>query len=196
MDREPSRSPDLPELLKIAVGSVFDDTYFCGPGKVEKYDDSTQKASVLPLIKRSYLLEDGTKETFDLPKIDNVPVIFPRAGRFFISMPVEKGDLVLLVFCDRSIDKYKSGDGSKPIDPVDLRTNDITDAVAVPGFYPFLKSLKSALGNKGKMALGDDEGCQITIDKAGELAAFNGNGAFTLKASGQVDVNNNFTVDP
>lgn len=178
MEREPSRTPGLPELLKVVADSVFDDVFFCGPGKVEKYDDLTQTASVLPLLKRSYLLDDGTKETLDLPKIDNVPVMNARGGGFYVSLPLEKGDLVLLVFCDRSIDKYKSSTGGQPIDPVDLRTNDITDAVAIPGFYPLSKALKSGIGNKGKLALGYDDGGQITIDKLG-----------------QININDNFTVD-
>lgn len=178
MEREPSRSPGLPELLKVVASSVFDDAFFCCPGRVESYKDATQTASILPMLKRSYLLDDGTKETLDLPKIDNVPVLNARGGGFYISMPLEKNDLVLLVFCDRSIDKYKSSTGAQPIDPIDLRTSDISDAVAIPGFYPLAKSLQSGLGNKGKLALGFDTGGHITIDK-----------------SGQVNINDNFTVD-
>ena len=196
MNREPSRTPGLPELLKMVADSVFDDAFFCCPGKVEKYDDLTQKASVLPLLKRTYLLDDGTKEIIDLPKIDNVPVVNARGGGFYVSMPLEKDDLVLLVFCDRSIDKYKSSTGSQQVDPVDLRTNDITDAVAIPGFYPFSKALKSGLANKGKLALGYDDGGSITIDKNSEIVVTNSGGTFTLKPSGQVDINGHFTVDP
>lgn len=196
MDREPSRTPGLPELLKMAADSATEDIFFCEPGKVEKYDDTTQKASVTPLLKRSYLLEDGTKETYNLPTIDNVQVAFQRGGGFFITFPLKKGDLVLLLFCDRSIDKYKSSDGSKPIDPIDLRKHDISDAVAIPGVYPFLKSLKGALANKGLMALGYDQGGQITISKEGVLAVSNTAGNFALKSTGQFDANGNLTVDP
>ena len=177
INREPSKTPGLPEVLLTAVSSVLEGAYYCGPGRIEKYDDSLQKASVKPLLMRTTTYDDGTKKSFELPVIGNVPVIFPRGGGFYFSLPLEKGDNVLLVFCDRSIDKFKSSSGDKPIDPVDLRTNDITDAVAIAGFYPFLKPLKDGTANKGKLALGYDGGAHIKISKT------------------QVDINGNFTVD-
>jgi len=194
--RDPSRSPALIELLQIATSRAIEDLFVALPGKIEKYNALTQTVDVLPLIKRPVVLEDGSKRIDELPVIPNVPVAFQRGGGFFVSFPLAKGDIVLLVFCDRSIDKFQSSAGGAPVDPVDLRTNDISDAVAIPGFYPLSKSLKSGIANKNVLALGYDGGGQITVDETGTIETTNALGNFTLKSTGQVDINGNFTVDP
>jgi hypothetical protein len=51
-------------------------------------------------------------------------------------MPVDVGDYVLLLFNEKSIDSFSQIGGL--VDPDDMRKHDLTDAVALPGFYPFL----------------------------------------------------------
>ena len=41
-----------------------------------------------------------------LPVIQSVPVLFPRTKLSFIHFPIEVGDYVLLIFLERSIDKF------------------------------------------------------------------------------------------
>ena len=106
-----TRSPDLAEVLRAAVFQGLADTHTAMPGRVEKYDSQRQKADVKPLLKRTVVNLDGTELSEELPVIPDVPVVFPRAGGFFISLPIKKGDFVLLVFCERSIDNYTAGQG-------------------------------------------------------------------------------------
>jgi hypothetical protein len=107
-----SRTPGLPELLRAAMANNGKDQFVALPGVVRKYDSVTQRADVKPLLERAYTDDTGDDLTDDLPEIPKVPVVFPRAGNFFFSMPVEAGDNVLLLFCDRSIDNYMQSNGS------------------------------------------------------------------------------------
>lgn len=173
-----TRSPSLEEVLRMATHQALFEVHTALPGKVEKYDEKTQKADVKPLLKRTVINDDGTELSESLPVISDVPVLFPRAGGFFISFPVQPGDFVLLVFCERSIDKFTAGTGGE-VDPVDLRMHDLSDAVALPAFYPFSRPIKDA--NPDDLVLGQDAGgaqlaikdggkVEITFDKGNTLA--------------------------
>lgn len=76
------------------------------------------------------------------PPILSVPVIFPSSSTSALTFPVNIGDTVLCVFTQRGIDNFKQGDG-KPTRPVDFRKFDKRDAVAIPGLFPFGKSINN-----------------------------------------------------
>lgn len=94
------------------------------------------RIDVQPLLNTLY--EDGTGEEHS--QIMNVPVIFPAGKSSMISWPLEVGDVVLCVFAQGSLDTFKQGSTS-PNTPSDARTFDSRDAVAIPGFTPFSKTL-------------------------------------------------------
>lgn len=121
----------LSSILNRAIEKNMNEIHTSMPGQVQAYDFSTQKASVKPLIKKKY--KDGKEDS--LPVIVNVPVIFPRAKDFSMTFPIQPGDYVLLVFTERSMEKFLALGGEQ--DPGDFRKFDLTDAVAIPGLYPF-----------------------------------------------------------
>lgn len=121
----------LPDAMRVAISRAIAGIHTCLPGKIEKYDHEKQMASVKPLIKKFYL----DNKTESLPVIVNVPVIFPRTANFSFTHPIEEGDLVLLLFCERSLEKYLAEGGEQ--EPGDRRKHDLTDAIAIPGLYPF-----------------------------------------------------------
>ena len=156
---------DFPEILKSAF-----DSYIAGsihtalPGQVETYDYQLQKASVKPLLKKHYL--DG--EELSLPVIVNVPVIFPRSGGASLTFPVNKGDYVLIIFIERALENWLSLGGE--VAPGDRRKFDLSDAIAIPGLYPFtdvgpaennadvllkFNAAKFRIDSTGKFALGN-----------------------------------------
>ena len=67
--------------------------------------------------------------------IKGVPLMFPSAGGGFLTFPVKKGDTVLLVFSQSSMDDWLLSDGS-PITPKLLREFSVNDAVAIIGLWP------------------------------------------------------------
>src|SRR5699024_8745233 len=52
-----------------------------------------------------------------------------------LTMPLQSGDGVLLIFADRSLDEWKRSGG--PVAPADRRQHELTDAIAVPSLLPF-----------------------------------------------------------
>ena len=169
-----SISPGLPELLRIAMDKSNEALFVALPGKVEKYDPSTQTASIKPLLKRKEEAADGTYSVDTLGVIDDVPVAHPRGGGNFVHFPLKAGDNVLLVFCDRSIDDYVESDGRTDIEPKEARTNDISDAVAIPGFYPTPKALTNVNSNDFIFGREDNRGI-VKISSSGVVDVNNGN---------------------
>lgn len=110
------------------------------PGRVEKYDNARQVADVKPLVQRRIKASDGSFIVESLPVLPEVPVVFPRAGDLVLTFPIEVGHHVQLLFNDHSIDQWYSGDGSE-VDPLDIRSQSLSDAVALPGFYPSAKAI-------------------------------------------------------
>ncbi len=153
------RSPTLDNVLRRAMESHQMNIHTSLPGRVETYDAATQLASVKPLIMRAFVA-DETEVLEPLPIINNVPVRFPRAGKRFISMPIKPGHHVLLIFNERSIDKWQAGSG-EDTDPTDLRMHNLSDAVALAGFYPDSEKLDDA--DPDNIVIGEDGGVQVHV---------------------------------
>lgn len=168
-----SVSPTLAEVINDALESRISDVHVALPAKIESYDEINQKASIKPLIKNVLVLSDG-EVIDDLPIINDVPVVFPRGGGFFLTFPLAVGDFVLLIVCESSIEKFTMGTGVNQ-NPSDLRRHSLSDAVCFPGFYPFQQSIVDA--DPDNMAMGKDEsGIQLrmTSDNKVEITFDNG----------------------
>ena len=96
-------------------------------GIVESFDSEKQTAVVRPVVKR-YFRNGGWKP---LPKLLDVPVMFPRGGGFVLTFPVSKGDECVLWFADRAIDSWFSKGGVQ--EPTTFRSHDMSDAYASVG---------------------------------------------------------------
>lgn len=137
--------PTFSQLIKEAIRAELLELRVNLPGKIESYDEFTQKANVQPMLKMK--LKNSEKTELTLPVITNVPVKWDCAdnGNAFISLPLKIGDLGMLHFCDRSIDKYLSISSSGEIIPVyhdDFRHHNINDAWFTPGPLPFERALQ------------------------------------------------------
>lgn len=159
-----SETPTWAEVIRTALEASQAGLHVSTPGIVESYDPATQTATVKPTLPRPSLTRDGY-EFLDLPVLPRVPVVFPRAGGFFLSFPVAKGDRVMLVFMDRSLDQWI--ELGREGDPRDGRTHDLSDAVALVGLYPVSEPLADA--HAANMVLGKDGGGQIHLKPSGEI---------------------------
>lgn len=135
-----SRSPQLAELLNHVKDRWAADVRVALPGRVEKYDAQTQLVDVKPLVNDRFEVADGV-QSLELPVIPSVPLMFPGAGGFHITFPVQKGDEVLLIFSDKSIDAWQNQGGIS--DPDDARRHHLTDAIAIPGLHNNKGSISS-----------------------------------------------------
>ncbi len=159
-----SETPTWAEVIRTALEASKAGLHVSTPGIVESYDPETQTATVKPTLPRPSLTRDGY-EFLDLPVLPRVPIKFERAGGFFISYPVAKGDRVMLVFMDRSMDQWS--ELGREGDPRDGRTHDLSDGVAIVGLYPASEPLADA--HATNMVLGKDGGVQIHIKPSGEI---------------------------
>lgn len=150
-------TPTLAELIKRALDNRQMDLHTALIARVESYDAKNQTVDVQPQIKRALSKADGEKVYESLPLIPDVPVLFPRAGGYFISFPIQKGDYVQLLVNERSIAEWWSEgreSGGEAMHSFD-------GAVAIPGLYPQAQSLNDA--HTENLVLGKSEGPQIHI---------------------------------
>lgn len=154
----------LAELLLQAIRSELLDVHTCLPAKIQKYDHETQKADVIPLLKKKYRFD---ADAVDLPIITNVPVQWPSSndGAAFIHLPLKAGDLGWVVFAERSIDTWLAGEGDS-VSPEDPRHHHLSDAIFMPGGLPFKKAL--SISSPNNMLLTNDN-MTIEIDPSGKI---------------------------
>lgn len=133
-----SNTPDLsPEtktqdqIIRMAIASAMMRMRVHLPAVITSVKGN-QKVNVQPLIKSRYI--DNSVRS--LPEIQNVQVSMPMGKNYSIKLPIEVGDTGSLLFSDRSLDIWKTGDGGE-IDPQDSRTHDISDPIFIPGLVPF-----------------------------------------------------------
>lgn len=124
-------TPSLEKIIDDAIENRLAEMHTCIPARVVRVNVAKAQCDVRPLIKRKY----ADETVVDLPVITNVPIAFYRAGPAFISLPLKKDHIVMLLFSERSLDIWLSKGGS--VDPLDPRKFDLSDAIALPGIYPF-----------------------------------------------------------
>lgn len=176
-------TPTLAQLIQDAVRTGILDINVCLPARIETYDAELQKANVMPLLKKKYVDQD---EPTALPVISNVPVQWYSAndGAAFIHLPLIIGDLGMIVFSQRSLDIWLSGEG-EIINPNDPRMCDISDAIFIAGVRPFKKALQgitaSSLMIKNGAAL-------IEQKEDGTINVEDGSGAQVELSGGNVTI--------
>jgi hypothetical protein len=162
-----TRTPELADIIRQAIEDRLADVHVMLPGRIDAYDAAKQKADVEPLIKRLQSTVDGELAE-DLPIIPGVPVMFPRAGGFKLTMPVSPGDRCMLIFCERSIETYQIGQGRRgssalinQSDPDTFEMHSLSDPVALMGWYNDAEALSSS--DQDGVQLGEDGGPIIHI---------------------------------
>src|SRR5690606_35212297 len=114
------------------------------------------------------------------PPILSVPLIFPGSMSSQFSFPVRRGDIVLCVFSQRSIDRFKLGANDRHR-PIDFRKYSRNDAMAIPGLFSF----PSAVNNPDKRTLDHDTNDTVMVHNIGTGSECE----VRLKASGDVIIN-------
>src|SRR6266850_3505313 len=98
----------LAELLKLAIDDRLMDLNVAIPVRVESYDSGKQTVSVVPQLNRALPDGQGNYVTDPLPKVADVPVVFPRCQAFGITFPLVPGDYGQLLINQRNIGAWRA----------------------------------------------------------------------------------------
>ena len=124
----------LDELISLALEARLAEVHTSMPAVVTNYDRAAGTVTVtLPIGK---MVPDGSGNFVSepYPKLADVPIEWPRCGKFAITFPLEAGDTGMLVVCMRNIGPWRTtGQAGQPGD-VGLHTLD--GAVFRPGLSP------------------------------------------------------------
>lgn len=124
------------ELIRSGIFEYLKDVHTALPGIIDRFDAAKQLASVRPATKRVFRSSDGEDETLkaeELPLLINVPVVFPSGNGWHLTFPVKAGDECLLIFCERTIQEWRTEGGVR--EPRAKRFHSLTDAIAIMGLH-------------------------------------------------------------
>lgn len=131
------------DIIRSHISAALAKLFTSLPARVESYDNKTRTITAVPLIRRVY--SDGASQGNQI--LEDIPVMFPSAGGAEVTLPVKKGDTVLLVFSMRNMQDWLISGGQEELAPAFRRNHDINDAIAIPGLFT---------KNSGKTANPDD----------------------------------------
>lgn len=182
-----NRSQSETDALKTMIRRMIAQARTSVPATVSSFDEDTQMVTAVPNIRKIQTI-DGQQTNIEMPPVINVPLVFPHSqtAGFALTMPVNKGDQVLLIVADRSIDRWVEFSGvQNPVEGIESRTHDITDSLAIIGATPNPQALSDyqmdglELRNKDRTL-----SIKITNDKILMTA---GTKTFTINKDGDMD---------
>lgn len=164
--------------LQAALGNL----HTCMPAEVVRVHEGAHKrqfVDVLPGLMRSVPNEDGELIEEALPMLPMVPVGYYQGGGFFISVPLKAGDIVLVVFAERSMDQWlevAQKGGGRAINPGDEGTHTLEGAIALP-CGPAPRSALLAGVSATDLVIGHDGGARVHISPSGVIHGGDESGA-------------------
>lgn len=102
------------------------------PGIIQSFNATEQTVTVQCAIREKFNM-DGDISWQDIPLLLDVPIIFPRAGNYILTMPIQVGDECLVVFGDSCMDAWWQSGGVQ--NQIDCRRHDLSDGYAIVGLY-------------------------------------------------------------
>ena len=171
----------LVQILDDHADGRAQDTHVAIPGTIVNWDHTKQTATVQPMVRKPLTSADGVLCFETPPQIPNVPVMCVRGGGFFVSVPLNAGDGVLLVFSEQSYSEWRST--GQISSPKDVRRHGTGYPYAIPGIAPDSQALGSVASDK--LVIGRDGNEELITIGAGELQL--GSGATNHPASGEAN---------
>jgi protein gp138 len=149
MSTAPSNLLSLTELLglfsnaiKTSINQALAKARVALPCIVQSFDPATQTVSVLPAVaEKVYKTINGVNTPTDFNWGDptplpwgKVPIVFPKAGPFVLTMPPQPGDECLVVFADYCTDSWVQSGGTGNVQ-LELRRHNLSDGFAIMGVW-------------------------------------------------------------
>lgn len=158
-------TPTLTEVLLSIIDGYMQSVHTILPGIVQSFNSEKKTVDVRPALKRRFLDERPDEE---IQLLTDVPIGYIQTNNFILSGPLRKGDEVLIVFFERSIDKWLKQGGI--VSPDDPRKFDLSDALAIPILKPIGKGRQADSEN----VLLEHGSSTIKLSPKGTFAITNG----------------------
>jgi hypothetical protein len=182
-----------PELATVIEGAIDDDRidlHTALPGRVVRLVGNKVDIEVLDRF-----VPDGRRGMVaeSIGVLAGVKVWSLRTRKFFVRIPIAKGDEGLVIFTEAPIGAWLAGGGSVP---EDAGRHTLAGAVFLPGLV--IDSVDDALVPQTDGALfGAVNGAYVSVQEDGTIEMQNAAGSVELAPTGQCAINgSNFTVDP
>jgi hypothetical protein len=197
----PEQLPDESSLYQHMIDAALSRLRVAAPGIIQSFNATKQTAEVKIAI-REHLNINGNLSWVEIPLLVDVPVYFPRAGGYCLTVPVSAGDECLVIFSDFCIDAWWQSGGIQ--NQIDKRRHDLSDGFAIigPTSQPRKVSGYSTnsvqLRNEAKTAIVEINGTTINVTTSG-TANVNGNtvnvNGGTVNVNGTVTIGDSTTID-
>ena len=155
----------LVQVLDAHYNGQIQDVHVAIPGTIVAWDSTKQTATVQPMVRKPLTSADNVLVYETPPQIPNVPVMCMRGGGYFISVPLNEGDGVLLVFSEQSYSEWRST--GQISSPKDVRRHGTGYPYAIPGIAPDSGALASV--SSDKLVIGRDGQAELITIGAGQL---------------------------
>lgn len=139
--------PDLATVMNKKMKALKAEINCCQVGTVQAFNPATQTVDVTLNVLR--IVENEVKQ---YPVLVQVPVFIVSGGTGRLTMPIAAGDQCIVLFCDRSIEAWATA--GTVAAPSSERTHDLSDGVAIVGFFPANKALPDVNPNGPEMKHG------------------------------------------
>jgi hypothetical protein len=153
------------EVIQAAIDSRWLDLHKAGPARVESYNAQASTVVVTPVLWRQIPTDDGDYVAEELPQIPDVRIAWPLAGGFGVTLPIQKGDFVLVLFCDAPLGAWRQS--GQPGDPGDPERHGLSGAVAIPGVFPDRQVIADASSSNMVIGKRGTPAAQIEITPTG-----------------------------
>jgi hypothetical protein len=108
----------------------------CRVGQITEYD-ATRNAVKIRLCVKSVRTEDPDNlTTVEFPVLEDIPVQQFGSGKLLLSIPPAVDSYGTLFFSDQDLEAWLTAGGI--VDPANMRKWDLSDAIFMPGLYPFV----------------------------------------------------------
>lgn len=158
---------DSEETQRLSLDGRQATIWTAMPAIVQSVDFSKMTLTCQIAIKGRMQNPDSTVSSVNISLLHDVPIVFPSAGGFTLTFPIDAGDEVLVVFASRCIDSWWQTGGYEN-EPMEYRMHDLSDGFAIPGPKSQPKKI-SAISSTSVQLRNDAGTTYIEIDASGNL---------------------------
>ena len=142
-----NKRPSFSEVTNNLITERLNRVNVSMPAVIQSYDKIKRLVNVQPSFK--YKLKN--QEAKQLPVIQSIPVVWPRALDMGMYFPLKQGDSVTLLVQQRSIDAWIASGGI--VDPEEPRKFSLSDSLAIVGAYSTSEPLAIDVSDLDKLVI-------------------------------------------